>query len=183
MPAWRRRKSAFQRFQRVFAVARFYRWNSILQRLFRLARQRLFPNMRCDFLPDSPGKGKRTSLSSLQKMAVLACRDLRKHPSHSSTNLAEGRLCLLNETRLVDDPFDWKRIASLEVPHLWRFHAHYHEFLLACIQDNNGKQPSCIAWSVLKSWMANHDGEVIRVRSDAWHPYCISEEFKFGACF
>ena len=93
-----------------------------------------------------------------------------RRPAHSRDDVLHGRLCFLNETRKLDSPFDWSPEGATRQ---WRFHLHYHEFLLHLIEGRPADQDprDGEAWAIIGDWIAeNPVGE----GPDAWHPYCIS---------
>lgn len=60
--------------------------------------------------------------------------------------------------------------------HLWRFHLHYHEWLMAFAADEEvaGREPTGLVWEVVDQWIKSHPADSVLRSDDAWHPYCIS---------
>jgi len=160
-------------------VARYYRTSQLAMRLIRLLERksirigggrryvrlpRLVPKPRGD-----PG------LASLARRK-LAERGLRDS-ALSARDLLQGRYRFLNVERTLPDPIDWRLEGWPEAAHLWRFHLHYHEFLLDLAADGreDGKRAGFDrAWEIVGQWIENNRPSNSRVVMDAWHPYCIS---------
>lgn len=92
---------------------------------------------------------------------------------HQPNDVAQGRLTFLGTTATLGDPFQWERVGQLEVDHLWRFHAHYQEYLLDLAAEPSDARAEKI-WSIVGGWIDAHPSPNPRSTSDAWHPFCIS---------
>jgi uncharacterized heparinase superfamily protein len=60
---------------------------------------------------------------------------------------------------------------------LWRFHLHYHEYLLDLAAEGIGCDDDAwfeLAWEIVRQWIAGNSLDDPRSLIDAWHPYCIS---------
>lgn len=79
----------------------------------------------------------------------------------------------LNESREFGARIDWE-CRSLDVPLLWRFHLHYHEFLLDLFRSDNGASRAAVFWEVVEDWIRHNRREDSPAQQAAWHPYCIS---------
>jgi uncharacterized heparinase superfamily protein len=111
----------------------------------------------------------------------LAHNKLAERPSTisaaNSQRVRDGRFRFLNVERSLPDPIDWRLEGSPEVNHLWRFHLHYHEFLLDLAAEGlrtGERQWPDRAWDIVDQWVNSNPLSDPRVQLDAWHPYCIS---------
>jgi hypothetical protein len=107
-------------------------------------------------------------------------RKLADRSSDESTDqarrIATGRFCFLHQELVLGHPFDPKETAG-RVSHLWRFHLHYHEFLLdlAAEYRRTGRREWLDrGWDLVEQWIDAAAAAGDWARDDAWHPYCIS---------
>lgn len=160
-------------------VVRYYRASQLAMRLVRLLQRksirmgagrrdvglsRVVPRPRGD-----PG------LASLARRK-LAERGLRDS-ALSARDLLEGRYRFLNVERTLPDPIDWRLDGWPEAAPLWRFHLHYHEFLLDLAADGREEGERAgfdRAWEITAQWIESNRPSDSRAVMDAWHPYCIS---------
>lgn len=84
-----------------------------------------------------------------------------------------GRFSFLNEEHCLGQPVDWRASRCGQVDALWRFHLHYHEFLLDLLVSEAPVR-SDLLWALVTDWMAANRPDDPRVFDDAWHPFCIS---------
>ncbi len=96
--------------------------------------------------------------------------------------ILNGEFRFLNQTRsltvLEDGPSssdsvnsEWMNLNwQIEAPRLWRFHLHYHEWLLD-LADEAG---DAAAWRLVQSWLNFPSHQSPCIDADAWHPYCLS---------
>ncbi len=97
--------------------------------------------------------------------------------SSRAREILDNRFTFLGETHTLPTPVDWRLERWPETPHLWRFHLHYHEFLLDLAAEGSRKgDPEWFdrAWQFVSDWIENNPLGDPRVLDDAWHPYCIS---------
>jgi uncharacterized heparinase superfamily protein len=95
----------------------------------------------------------------------------------NAQRILQGRFRFLNQERLLPSPLDWRLECQTEATHLWRFHLHYHEFLLDLAAEGlRSADPSWCrhAWTLVTDWIDHNRLDDRRVLDDAWHPYCIS---------
>jgi len=98
--------------------------------------------------------------------------------------ILQGRFRFLKEQRDLSDPVDWRAESCPTVSLLWRFHLHYHEFLLDLAPEGLGVAAEGLgdddqlrlsrAWQLVADWIDNNRLDDGRVLVDAWFPYCIS---------
>ncbi len=97
--------------------------------------------------------------------------------AENAAKILRGRYRFLNEERTFVDGVDWRLSDWPQVARLWRFHLHYHEFLLDLAAEAlRTGEPMWHqrAWRLVTDWIGgNHPGDP-RALADAWHPYCIS---------
>jgi uncharacterized heparinase superfamily protein len=60
---------------------------------------------------------------------------------------------------------------------LWRFHLHYHEFLLDLMAAGGrpGECPGDPLWELVDDWIGQHRLTSAQLLTDAWHPFCLSK--------
>lgn len=88
-----------------------------------------------------------------------------------------GRFCFLNQELCLPDPVDWRLTDHPDVDSLWRFHLHYHEFLLDLLveaNDQDGAESLNRIWQLVQQWILANPLTDPRTHDDAWHPFCIS---------
>lgn len=90
------------------------------------------------------------------------------------SGLGDGRLRLLSLTAPVGRAMEWTALDRLPLPKLWRFSAHYHEFLVELIeQDEWG-----LIEEALDAWLIAYPSPS---KAFAWHPYCVSRRIPVWA--
>jgi len=101
----------------------------------------------------------------------LADRRLRG-AEEAAKDLAVGRFRFLGQTVEFPESIDWRLSNQTgNVDALWRFHLHYHEYLLDLLAvAESGEQ----SWEIVVDWIELNQPSEGRVFSDAWHPFCIS---------
>lgn len=160
-------------------VVRYHRKSQLAARLMGLGRRRvlrLSGGRRYARPPQTlpgprPGADVRRLLD--WKLAVRRARDA----SAKARAVSRGEYCFLNQSRRLPDPVDWRLEGWPNAPHLWRFHLHYHEFLLDLLAAGLGDgDPAWAerAWRLVGQWIEHNPLRDPRVLADAWHPYCIS---------
>ena len=83
----------------------------------------------------------------------------------------------LQHTITFPQKIDWRLKDHSDVDALWRFHFHYHEFLLdlaAADQQSDSFDFTAHAWQIVLDWIENNSPKSNHVFADAWHPFCIS---------
>jgi len=160
-------------------VVRYYRASQLTMRLVRLVQRtlnRLGVGQRDVSLAGGvPRTRGDSSLASLARRK-LAERRLTDH-AMSARDLVEGRYRFLNVERTLPDPIDWRLGGWPEAAHLWRFHLHYHGFLLDLAAEGGETGNGAgfdRAWPIIGQWIDGNSPSDARVLMDAWHPYCIS---------
>lgn len=115
------------------------------------------------------------------QLQLVADRRLSNQRSHRALARAEavraGRFCFLNRELCLPDPVDWRLSDHPDVDALWRFHLHYHEFLLDLLvekTDRTSTAPLDRAWQLVRQWIVANPLTDPRTHGDAWHPFCIS---------
>ncbi len=109
----------------------------------------------------------------------LECRDrcLEVNRASGSCTLSDPERLSVLEAKSFPQGIDWRADVSPPVSHLWRFHLHYHEFLLdiAKAARNTGNTGYLdAAWRIVADWIIRNPLERRNGTRDAWHPYCIS---------
>jgi hypothetical protein len=93
---------------------------------------------------------------------------------------ARGRLRLLNLAQVAGYPIEWRRLSRRELPPLWMFHLHYHDYLARWIGLPDADR---LLEQQLTSWLDEFERGGRRLGADgvAWHPYVISRRvFAWG---
>lgn len=164
------------RLDRCLALCRYHRPSQFLRRAVAIFRRKLSPTS-----PEKYDIGPSTRIQTRKGIggfgnllrAKSACwRDFDERPV---ADLAAGRFAFLSETCELGRPVDWD-CRSVSVSHLWRFHLHYHEFLLDALVSRGDPCGAdgrvAAAWEIVADWIENNRPSV---RGDAWHPFCISK--------
>ena len=164
------------RLDRCLALCRYHRPSQFLRRAAAILRRKLSPSCagKYDVAP-SIRIQTRERIGGFRNFleSKSACwRDFDEHPV---ADLAAGRFAFLSETCELGRPVDWD-CRSVSVSHLWRFHLHYHEFLLDVLVshgDSRGTDDQvATAWEIVTDWIEHNRPSV---QGDAWHPFCISK--------
>lgn len=172
-PTWKQKAS------RWWYVVRYYRPSQLAWRLITLARKRLHrltrgrryarPPAVLPKLRENPG----FEQVSQFRLAIRRAAD----SADKAAEVLAGRFRFLNEARALPDPIDWRLESSPEASQLWRYHLHYHEFLLDLAAEGVGSgDPAWFdrAWRIVDQWIEGNPLSDPRVLFDAWQPYCIS---------
>ena len=96
-------------------------------------------------------------------------RDQWEHHS-AAYHPEDQQVTLLNEPREFGERIDWE-CRSLDVPLLWQFHLHYHEFLLDLLRPESGGPRAAAYWTIVEDWIHNNKREDAGANEAAWHPY------------
>ena len=165
------------RLSRLLALARYHRPSQFALRALSVLRRKL-PFDKPPELKQLPaGAGLRDFPGFRSLLSAKTA-----HPDALSSDLAAdalgGVFTFLNERHELGRPVDW-RCESVPVSHLWRFHLHYHEFFLGLLTSSDAlcgcENPIADAWEMVADWIANNRPTEPGVRTDAWHPFCISK--------
>ncbi len=106
----------------------------------------------------------------------LGCRQ-DENAAEQAARLLRGEFRFLDTSRELPDPVDWQLQQYPDAAHLWRFHLHYHEFLLDLVAEgtkHDDAEHFDRAWNLVDQWIEGNRLDDPRVAADAWHPYCIS---------
>jgi uncharacterized heparinase superfamily protein len=160
-------------------ILRYHRPSQLAMRLVRMmeTRSRRTHWERCCQRAFAEKPAIRTNAGLIE----LARHKLQEHASPESRRRAErvlqGYFEFLHQELRLPDPVDWRLSAYPGTAHLWRFHLHYHEFLLDLAAEGlrTGEPPWMDkGWRLVRDWIENNRLGDRRVLGDAWHPYCIS---------
>lgn len=172
--------TAGKKIERLWLIAKHYRWSQITARGIKTVFARLPPHQIVKIEPDS-----QLDLHSDSRFAPLAQIVVKHHADHAShirNDIRNGKIVLLNREHQIGWPFSWN---AEDASHLWRFQLHYHEYLLHLIADASPRSPQeqewQIVWEVIRDWVHNHQPGKVDKRADAWHPYCISRRLAVWA--
>ena len=168
---------------RWWSILRYHRTSQLVMRLVSMARRRLLRITKgtgymrlADTAPDCRG-------NPAWPLLIKRRLEVRQANGHMRTteDIAQGRYVFLNEERRLHCPVDWRLESWPEASHLWRFHLHYHEFLLDLIAQ--GRQTADAtwfdqAWDLVADWIDHNRLDDARTLVDAWHPYCISRRLR-----
>lgn len=169
-----------EKLSRWWYILRYHHKSQLVMRLVAMARRR--------WLGWTGGRRYSRSAATPPKLrenaglgSLLAWK-LRSHKAQGASSKAreilENRFTFLGETHRLPLPIDWRLERRTETPRLWRFHLHYHEYLLDLVAATEQKgTPSPYvdrAWVLAADWIENNRLADPRVLDDAWHPYCIS---------
>lgn len=155
-------------------ILRYHRASQLLRRGANVLRQRFgraSAGARYQRLPAVLPAARRDEGLVRMARAKIAGREALGD-RHAAQELLAGRYRFLNHQRELPDPIDWRLQSWPEAPHLWRFHLHYHDFLLDLLGDCQ-EEPRRV-WEIVGQWIEANRLDDRRVLLDAWHPYCIS---------
>lgn len=162
-------------------LLRYHRPSQLVRRGLSTLHRRLAP-----LLPqvrDEPTDGSQVVRRDNAGFEQLVARHLRLRTARGDVRdkaaaLLEGEFEFLNERRTLPRPIDWTLSSVAPVSHLWRFHLHYHEFLLdllAADRQDGGTDASAPAWEFVDEWIRANPLERSVSLNDAWHPFCLSK--------
>ena len=146
---------------RLWYVLRYHRASQLSRRLVSLARKRsvrLTGSRRYARAPEvdvEPRSDAGFARLATRKMSQRIAAKSRA----SAEELRQGRYQFLNVARSLPDPIDWRLACWPEAPHLWRFHLHYHEFLLdLAAEGRRSGKPKWLhrAWDVVTQWIQSN---------------------------
>ncbi len=161
--------NAKSKLQKTVAILKHYPWAKIAKRGVRTCIAKLNSGKKIGAIAVPNSKPKLKLSDKLNQLAKLISGSFQDHPFHTQTNIESGSFCLLNQSVDLSNPTDWAGMASRAPSHLWRFHFHYHEYLLNANQRNNNQHRDFIL-----EWISHYQPEQTQKSDDAWHPYCIS---------
>ncbi|MBN2473998.1 MAG: alginate lyase family protein [Pirellulales bacterium] len=168
-----------ERVLRWWYVLRYHRKSQLAMRLVTIGRRRLLRWNGGRRYRRSPRiVGRRPVIPAFERLlrAKLASSCAEGSTARASSVL-QGNFEFLNQPRELPDPVDWRLESWPEAPHLWRFHLHYHDFLLDLAAEAVRRGESVWferAWQLVCDWIEHNRLDDGRVLGDAWHPYCIS---------
>lgn len=170
---WRRKAT------RWWYVLRYHRPSQLAMRLVRRAETRLTRKRwgtRCSQRLDNMPLVRRNP-----GLAALSRRKLQDRTvpeaSQRARRILEGCYEFLHREHVMPGRVDWRLATWPEAAHLWRFHLHYHEFLLDLAAEGLSTGEARWfekAWALVLDWIKHNQLDDPRELQDAWHPYCIS---------
>jgi uncharacterized heparinase superfamily protein len=181
------------RLERWFSILRYYRWNQLIARGANHIQRQFRRNAPVGAIRAKTLELHHPSWKLLGDLAELVVSSQNAHISHRHADLATGKVVLLCEAHERSSESVRQHDDLSRRSHLWRFHWHYHEYLISHVADHgpdspNPEQAWPIVWSILQSWLDDFPPERTAVSDDAWHPYCISRRLpawlillRFGA--
>ncbi len=162
------------RLKRAVGVLGHYSWRQIARRGWSQLRRQIADERVID-VPPAPAGLRLEIPDAAREVARIVVDDWSGSKYFYRGDLSSGRLMLLNREAELGWPINWMRNLD-DLPHLWRFQLHYHEYLLAWVAagDADREMRWQTVWNALASWIASHSPDQTRQSADAWHPYCIS---------
>ncbi len=158
-----------QKIERSFNILKYYRKAQIVSRLKKMAGRQMGLAPRgivADELVEQRPLDPFCQLWSARRAVSWQCKT-------TLDEMRSGRITLLNETRELGQPIDWR--GGRDVTHLWRFQLHYFEFLYPVCSGHPGNDAAWqAAGTIICDWIKNNKNTDPACRDDAWHPYCIS---------
>ena len=177
-------------------LVRYHRASQLMRRVVSIARRRYEAKRGGGFYASGPvGKTRARACAGFERIARARKEEAgyRLRGIHGSEECRGGTrevfgdsfppltVRFLNVRHSLPDPIDWRLECWPEASQLWRFHLHYHEFLLDAAAD--GTEVALRgAWDVVEQWIENNRLSDPRVLFDAWHPYCISRRLPVWIC-
>lgn len=176
------RLSPAQRAARWWNTLRYYRPSQLAMRMVAIARLRhlRWSGKHGALQAEDQVPGLRVNRGFSQLLHYSLQQRLTADSAAEARKIFEGRFCFLNQERALPDPVDWGVDGEPARSRLWRFHLHYHEYLLDLAAqavragENEGSLLRERAWSLVRQWIARNPVDEAPWLQDAWHPYCIS---------
>jgi hypothetical protein len=162
-----------QPLDRAVQVLRHYRWSKLARRGFRTVARRLGGPRKIIVAPANTTPERRAGMKPLASVADVYLRWREEAVSKPTIDFDNGRLTLLNESRELGWPIDWKHASLTSAAHLWLFQLHYHEFLLSRAHQSTADGRAKV-WQTVHSWIKEFQAGKVNESDDSWHPYCIS---------
>ncbi|MGD9855314.1 MAG: heparinase II/III family protein [Planctomycetaceae bacterium] len=162
-------------------LLRYHRPSQLVGRGVSMMRRRLFPLLtRAKFFdPDGALLVPRENAGfDAIVLRQLKLRAARPEDAARGMEISEGTFTFLNERRRLPLPIDWTLSSIAPVSPLWRFHLHYHEFLLDLLETSrakSGSDPEAHLWSIVDDWITANPVGRPGALMDAWHPFCLSK--------
>jgi uncharacterized heparinase superfamily protein len=178
---WRRRAT------RWWCVMRYHRPSQLAMRFVRVIEKR--SRRRRWWSHCGERLGGIPAVRNNPDLAALARRKFHDRAGQAASQRAEqireGRYEFLHREHSLPDPVDWRLESHSGTAHLWRFHLHYHEFLLDLAAKGLETGETAWfdrAWQLVLDWIEHNRLDDDRVLADAWHPYCISRRLPVWLC-
>ncbi|MBX3440195.1 MAG: alginate lyase family protein, partial [Planctomycetaceae bacterium] len=163
-------------------VARYHHPSQLVWRGVSMVRRRLFRLLPHARYTDVDGRAIARRSNSGFRDVVARHLKLRDRPcgerAARAIGLQEDAFVFLNERRTLPLPVDWSLQSVPAVSHLWRFHLHYHEFLLDLLGESLAEEQTELRtriWDIVADWMQANPIERPGALADAWHPFCLSK--------
>lgn len=121
---------------RLVSIVRYHKSQQLIRRALSRIQQKILVATKGGKYSAPPSEPLNLTLAPFESDKFLT-RYAAETLSPPSDFPRHGVVRLINETQRVGYPIDW-RCDGLEVTHLWRFHLHYHEFLLGLVFDVAG---------------------------------------------
>lgn len=178
---WQRRDevSFRQRISRLSALLYCHKTSQFVHRAAKLIRER-YRRLR-PFRDDAYAPQTAPVVREDARLKDLAARKLAQRTidrsEFAADRFAGSRYCFLNQEVELAPPIDWRLTGHPELPQLWRFQFHYHEYLLdVAASALNNNQPDRIeqAWRFVADWIVGNRLSDARTSEDAWHPFCVA---------
>ncbi|MEZ6146257.1 MAG: alginate lyase family protein [Planctomycetaceae bacterium] len=160
-------------------ILRYHRFSQLGWRVASVLHRQVFPFLshgrHTDIDPAALVRREHTGFAS------ILSRHLRLRSGHgvdSAHRLLRGEFEFLNERRELSLPIDWQLKSVEPVSHLWRFHLHYHEFLLDLLTFADADEQQAALeriWEIIADWIDANPIDQSGALSDAWHPFCLSK--------
>ena len=164
--------SRVEQLRRWFHTLRYHRPGQLARRAVSIARQR-WPVASQGRVSGDVDFAFNGSSPELVATAQQVERLLAEIAAGAVVEASSGRLRFLNQEIELGSPVNW---AQEDVPRLWRFHLHYHEWLFGLSAEGTrvATHKYEAAWAIVDDWIARFPDPNADGASDAWHPFCIS---------
>ncbi|MEO1996890.1 MAG: alginate lyase family protein [Planctomycetaceae bacterium] len=164
-PSW------WLRITRLWFVLRYYRPSQLAMRAWKQVRAKI---PRLGFFARDSSQPKVIEVRHNPGFRfLLQSRRADGKSQKKAYNPKNQQVIFLNESHQFGEQIDWT-CRSLDAPLLWRFHLHYHEFLLDLLRGEISDVDTVTFWDVIEHWIKNNTRADAASNQAAWHPYCIS---------
>ena len=164
--------SRAEQLSRWFHTLRYHRPGQLTRRAISIARQR-WPVASRGRVSRDANLSFNGSSPELVAVAQQVERLLAETAAGAVAEAASGRLRFLNQEIELGSPVNW---LQEDVPRLWRFQLHYHEWLFGLSAEGakDARHSREATWGIIDDWISRFPDPNVDGASDAWHPFCIS---------
>ncbi len=156
-----------------------HRTSQLAWRAASIVQRRVFPLLsHARYSNVDPASVVRRENSGFELFLARQLKLLEEVDCETASGMLAGDLEFLNERRRLVRPIDWRLAAVEPVSHLWRFHLHYHEFLLNLLRASHETGDAAVCdhiWAIVADWIDANPIDQPGALMEGWHPFCLSK--------